>query len=218
MKHIIISVVIGAVLTAVSYLVGIHFLWITEVNWLEVFSVFTAYACTYLCVQQSRNNYFFGIVSVAALSLLFYQAELFSSMALNIYLFPTLVYGYFFWRPDDNTRPVTSIQDYSSLWVGAFAALVAATYGIVILVSSYFGAMLPFADSAILVLSIAAQFLLDRKIKETWLVWITVNIISIPVYISAGLPLVAFQYVFFLFNAFWGFSMWNKSQRRVAHG
>ena len=104
------AILIGAVLTVVSYGIGLYFGWITEVSQLEAFSVFTSYWGTYLCVMQSRSNYIINAFSVASLCFLFYRQNLLSSMALQIYLFPVLLYGWFRWREDDNTRPVTLVE------------------------------------------------------------------------------------------------------------
>ena len=80
------SMLVGAVLTGLSYIVGLLAGWVTSLNPLEVFAVFTSYACTYLCVKERRINYPIGAISTAAYSILFLQSGLLSSAILNIYL------------------------------------------------------------------------------------------------------------------------------------
>lgn len=106
-RHVVESIGIGVVLTGLSYLVGLRLGWITKLNWLEVFAVFTSYSCTYLCVKERRINYPIGAISSAAYAYLFLKSGLLSSAVLNLYLVPTLVYGWIRWRPDSVTRPVT---------------------------------------------------------------------------------------------------------------
>jgi nicotinamide mononucleotide transporter len=178
------------------------------VSELEVFAVATSFACTYLCVAQSRWNYPVGIVSVIALSLLFYQNQLYSSMALNLYLIPTLAWGWFRWRPDADTRPVTFVE---LRWWPAYVGLAAATWYLLTYMMTEMNAAMPGLDSAILGLSVLAQFLLDQKKIETWAVWVAVNVISIYVYWNAELYVLAVQFAFFLANAFWGFSEWYRT-------
>ena len=209
-----VSVLLATVLTALSYAVGLSAGWITSLSYLEVFSVWTSYACTYLCVKQSRHNYFFGLISVFALMLLFYNGGNYGSAALNLYLIPTVIYGWFRWGKDTNTRPVTSAFKDGPLWIAGYIGITGATYLAVFGILTYFGGTLPYADSAVLVLSILAQFLMDNKKIESWIVWIIVNIISIPLYIASGYPLVAFQFVFFLGNAFWGFYAWYTTTKQ----
>lgn len=206
------SYIIALILTGISYVVGLRAGWITQLDWLEVFAVWTSYSCTYLCVKQSRLNYPIGAVSVAAYSLIFWNANLYSSMVLNLYLVGQLVYGWFRWGPDQNTRPVTRMN-FKSFWTLAYIGGTAISYSVLLFITWKLGASLPLADSAILVGSILAQFLLDNKKLENWYVWAFVNILSIMTYWHAGLVLVAFQYVFFLCNTVYGYVSWNKSEK-----
>lgn len=208
-KKLLTSFAIALILTGITYLSGIYFNWITELNWIEIAAVFTSYSCTYLCVVQTRWNYIVGAISVTLLSIVFFQLGLYSSMALNIYLLPTLIYGWYRWKADIDTRPVTYIDWKKYGWI--YVLLTAVTYGLVIWVTSIFGATLPILDSAILCLSILAQFMLDNKKLENWIVWSIVNVISIWLYFSTGAFFLGVQFVFFLLNSFYGFYKWKIS-------
>ena len=204
------SLGIGATLTGLAYAIGILFGWITpeSLNWLEVFAVFTSYSCTYLCVKERRINYPIGVVSTAAYALLFFQNGLVASAILNIYLVPTLVYGWFRWRKDSNTRPVEHVTPHMVV-VYVLVALIG--YLGAVFIGKLLSGMLTWTDSVILAGTILAQFLLDNKKLETWFVWALVNIFAIYTYASSGLSLVAFQYVFFLLNTFYGYITWKRS-------
>lgn len=65
-------------------------------------------------------------------------------------------------------------------------------------------------DSAIFALSALAQFLLDRKKLETWIVWALVNVLSVFVYASQELWLTTALYCGLLANCAWGWSEWRK--------
>ena len=103
------SAFVGAVLTTLSYVVGLLAGWVTALNWLEVFAVFMSYLSNYICVKVRRANYPIGAVSTAAYAILFMQSGLLSSAILNIYLTPTLIYGWLRWRKDTRTRQVTHV-------------------------------------------------------------------------------------------------------------
>jgi nicotinamide mononucleotide transporter len=205
--------VIATVLTALSYFVGLQMEWIAEVSWLEAFAVFTSYVATFLCVVERRWNYIFGAVSTAAYCVLFYQFGLLASMAINAFLAVYLVYGWFRWRRDSNTRPVTRMTGMQ--WV-LYILVAAAGYGVVLFLATQFGGTLAWTDSLILSLTILAQFMLDNKKLENWGVWGIMNCFAIYTYFSAGLALVGFQYIFFLLNVFYGFVMWQKSKNAAA--
>lgn len=209
-RHVAESVVVAVVLTSLSYAVGIGVHWISDLNWLEVFAVFTSYSCTYLCVKERRINYPIGAISSVAYVVLFLQADLVASAVLNAYLVPTLVYGWIRWRRDDITRPVTHVK---LKWVPLYVVVAVTGYLGASLLSKAFDGSMAWADSVILAGTILAQFMLDNKKIENWAVWAVVNVFAIYTYATSGLPLVAFQYVLFLANTVYGYVSWNRSMK-----
>ena len=146
--HLLQGITLALFLTGVSYLVGFGFGWINSVNYLEAFAVVTSYLCTFLCVMERRINYPIGVVTTAAYCILFYQWGLLASMAVNAYLVFALAYGWFRWKSDDNTRPVTHLE---IKWIPAYVLATAAGYAGVVLITNALGATLPLADSVILI-------------------------------------------------------------------
>lgn len=208
--NLIQGTILGVILTGLSYLVGLQANWIESIDWLEVFAVFTSYVCTYLCVMERRANYPIGAASTVAYCILFYRFDLNASMAINAFLSVYLLYGWIRWRADEDTRPITRMS--ASNWALTLA-VTAVGYAIVVALSNAFGGALVWTDAVILVGTLAAQFTLDNKHRETWLIWVVVNIFAIYTYFTTELYLVGFQYIFFLLNAFWAFTVWNRNYR-----
>lgn len=178
------------------------------INWIETAAVFFSFACTWLCTRQVRFNYVLGVISTMLLSYVFWKANLYGSMVLNLYLIPTVIYGWFVWGKDENTLPVKHVRlkavglyaFFTSItWLGAYYAIKA------------LGGSMGGLDGWLLVGSILAQYLLDRKKIETWLVWIAVNVVSVYVYFNNGLYLLAAQFIFFLINAVIAYFQWRKT-------
>ncbi len=209
------AILIAVILTATSYGIATLAGWEYTTNWLEVFAVATSYACTYLCVVQSRLNYPLGLVTTIAYAFLFWEYELYGLAATNVYLPIALTVGWFLWGPDGNTRPVTNLR--FDAWLLVYAGFVAITwYGTVEFVHQLDAAFpdreisIAPLDAAVLGLTILAQYLLDTKKLQTWFVWVVINVLTI--YLTWGaLPLVALQYVFFLGNTIWGYRAWRAS-------
>ena len=129
-------------------------------------------------------------------------------MALNIYLIPTVIYGWFIWGRDENSKPVEHVKPKNLIfYLLATAITWAGAYWIITALS---GQMAPL-DGWLLVGTVLAQFLLDRKKIETWIVWVLVNVVSVYVYFNAGLYLLAAQFVLFLINAIVAWFQWRKS-------
>jgi nicotinamide mononucleotide transporter len=209
--NLIQSVVIGVILTALSYIIGVNAGWIDSVNYLEAFAVFASYSATFLCVVERRANYPIGAVANAAYSLLFYQWGLYASAIVTGYLTFSLIYGWFRWKNDDDTKPVGWL-DWK--WAPAYIAATVLFYLGALAFATWAGGTLAKTDTVILVGSMLAQFLLDNKRIETWVVWGVVNVFAIYTYFNAGLPLAAFQYGIFLINVFYGFWMWKRAMDR----
>lgn len=211
-RYIIESIVLAVMLTALSYGVGLWMGWIVALNWLEVFAVFTSYSCTWLCTRQSRWNYPIGIITTAAYSVLFYQWGMLALAVFNLYLVFSLIYGWFRWGPDNDTRPVTNIE---LKWYVGYGAVGLVILGLFLLANMMFNptgiAGLNPIDVGLAVASGVAQLMLDNKKLPTWVVWAGVNIVSIPFFLMSGLTLVAFQYIFFLMNTAIGYIQWKKT-------
>lgn len=209
-RNFLIALTVGCTMSAISYPVANILGADIQFSLLEFSAVLTSYICTILCVTLNRSNYFFGIVSTFLYSMLFYQAGLPALALFNAILVVSLIYGYWRWGPDGNPIPVTDISWSSVPGYLAFALLVGA------LMTGVFRILdteVMRIDVAIAGLSAMAQLMLDNKKRANWCVWIVVNVFSIYLFVNQGLYLVAFQYVFFLGNAFVGLYAWSKSMK-----
>lgn len=205
------SVFFGTVLMGLTYLVANFAGWVdfTQINWLEIFAVWTSYVCTLLCVHQSSWNYPIGIVTTALYSYLFYQWDLPAVALFNLYLVFSLSYGWYYWGSDDAPRSVVTRVGVKEIWLYVVVAL--GIYGLLYVINTFLNHSMSFLDIAVAVWSGVAQFLLDRRKIETWIVWAVVNVLSIWLYYNQGLYLVTLQYFYFLFNTGFGYYVWNKS-------
>lgn len=179
-------------------------------NWLETASVYFSFACTWLCTRQVRFNYVLGVISTILLSITFWHTQLYGSMALNLYLIPTVIIGWFMWKKDTNPRTVEHVRPKKIILYILFTAM---TWFGALQVIQFFGGQMAILDGWLLVGTVLAQFLLDRKKLETWIVWVAVNVVSVYVYFNAGLYLLAAQFIFFLANAIFAWFQWRKSMK-----
>lgn len=209
-RDIAVSLAIAVAATSASYVVASMLGGAVAIDGLEAFAVFTSYSCTYLAVRQRRVNYVVGMLSTAAYAVLFHRQALFASMVLNVYLTPALVYGWVRWHRDADTRPVTNLRWRS---VPVYVAVTGAFYAGAVLVIDLFDGQLARWDAVILIGSMLAQFLLDNKVLQNWIVWAVVNVVAIYVYAQAALYLAAAQYVLFLCNTAYGYWSWKRTMR-----
>jgi len=168
--------------------------------------------CVWLTVRQNIWCWPTGLVMVTLYIYIFYGVRLYSDMGLQVIYVFLQIYGWVHWArggTKEKKLPVTRISRTEALfWVVTAAAAVAALGWVM---KHKAGAALPYWDAVTTVLSLVAQYLMARKLLESWLVWITVDVLSIGIYNVKGLHLTAGLYAVFLGLATAGFFAWRRS-------
>lgn len=76
--------------------------------------------------------------------------------------------------------------------------------------------VMPFLDTFTTGAAFVGMWLMANKKLESWIVWIVVNMASIPLYFIKGYGFTGIQYTIFLILAFYGYRQWkqilNKTQ------
>jgi nicotinamide mononucleotide transporter len=189
--------------------------WI-NVGLTETFGFVTGAACVYLTVLENVWNFPVGIANSAFFLALFAGARLYGDAGLQIAYIALGFQGWYLWlRGGENRTPlrVSRATPRLLLAVGASAAACAALMYWVF-VRTHDSA--PFLDALTTVLSLAAQYLLNRKAIENWLLWMTADVIYVYLYASRGLYLTAVLYFVFLCMCVAGFRVWTRSRRAAA--
>lgn len=161
-----------------------------------------------LAARNNINTWWTGIIGCILFAVLFYQFNLYADVTLMIFFIITSIYGWAYWGSKKQLHPIqrTPITSFS-LFI--FATLIATfVYGWILYSST--DAYAPFTDSMILMFSVLAQFLLMKRRLETWVCWLIVDTIAVPLYASRELYLTAFVYGLFWCNAWYGLYSWLK--------
>jgi nicotinamide mononucleotide transporter len=201
----------GTILTVITYAIGaaLGLVDVHNFNYIEFFAIWTSYVCTLMCVFQTRWNYPLGAVSTILYAILSYQAGLPAVGLFNILLSINLIYGWFRWRSDDVTRPVTNPN--AAWWLG-YVGIGLATYLILTIVNGYFGYDQTWVDVTTAVVYAVAQAMLDNKHRTSWAVFFVLNVLSIYLYFKQEAYFVVIQYVYFLGNTLYGHFEWRNSE------
>lgn len=187
---------------------------------LEIAATVLTIVCVILAARNRLESYPVGILGVIAFFFVFWSADLYASAILQLYFIPVQIYGWWFWARGrlltTGARTAPPIRDWPWNVVGlwALAAAIVTLFIAHVLKTFMPTQVLPQADVAILAFSVLAQFLMDRRVKKSWIVWLVVNTISIPLYASQGLYLAAITYGVLWVNAFHGYLNWNAIQKR----
>ncbi len=179
---------------------------------LEIVANLLTIASVLLTVHLKKSLYPVGIVATGLFFFVFWNAKLYASAGLQVYFTVIQLYGWWFWSRGDHGK-APAIGNWSWGTVGLFGLLAAAfTAAVSFALYRFTDAKTPVGDTAILALSVLAQFLLDRKQMKNWIVWGAVDIISIYVYAGQKLWLTAGLYAILLLNVFYGWHVWRKAR------
>jgi len=168
-----------------------------------------------LAVRESVWTMPTGLVNEALFAVLFYQVRLYPDVLLQALFFALTVYGWYAWTRTAGARtvaPTTRLTARSALTLCGFGA--AAYVALGLFFATRTDASLPWVDSFTTVLSVIAQYLLSRKVFETWYLWIAADLILIPLYVYKGIGLTGVLYAVFLLLSIRGLLSWRRELRR----
>jgi nicotinamide mononucleotide transporter len=182
----------------------------------EALGFATGGTCVWLCVREHIWNWPLGLANNVVFFALFWHSRLFADMGLQTVYFAFGVYGWWNWLHGSQKHgalEITRTPLHEALALAALTPLV--TWGLwALLVSAHDAA--PFLDALTTVLSLVAQYLLCRKRLENWVVWIVVDAIYVPLYLSRNLHLTALLYAAFLVMCIYGLRAWLPARRELA--
>lgn len=183
---------------------------------IELIAVLFGIACVVLTIRQHVACWPTGLVMVILYIGIFFNARLYSDMGLQVVYVFLQIYGWIHWAKGGsrgNPLPVVLLSKRARLLWSIVA--VAGTLVLGYSMHRWAGAALPYWDALTTVLSLIAQWLLARKALESWLLWITVDIVSIGIYSVKELYLTAGLYMIFFGLAIAGFISWRRNLVRA---
>jgi nicotinamide mononucleotide transporter len=151
-------------------------------------------------------------VALVMYTWLFFEAKLYAESLLQIVCFVLMVYGWYEWLHGGTNRaelPVTRTPRWA--WLAGIAAGLAGSAIVIALQLRFTDNPSPYVDSSLLVWSLVAQWMTARKWIENWLLWIVINTISVPLYVTRDLWITAILYVALWLLAVLGYRQWRRA-------
>lgn len=171
-----------------------------------------------LMIKQKISAWPVAIVGVLAYFVVFARARLYADAALQpIYVVQNL-YGWWYWahggERGQGQAPIVVLSWRSRLAWLAGTAITSLIVGAGL--ARWTNAVAPYADAALSTTSLAANWLLAKKVLENWWLWIAVNVGYVILFWKKHLLLSAGLYVVLLALATAGLIEWQRSRARHA--
>lgn len=180
-------------------------------NRLEILGFVTGAVCVYLNTRQNAWGWFFGIINALLFIVVFYNSKLYADTSLQVYYFVTSIYGWWAWRFGGTNRQKLEVSGLpASYWWPILGIFLAATCIWGFLLGRFTDASLSYADSALTVASLVAQWMMARKYLQNWLIWIVADACYVAMYAYKTLYLTSALYLVFFVLAFYGYFSWKK--------
>jgi nicotinamide mononucleotide transporter len=189
------------------------------VSYVEFIGTVLGLISVFLAARANIFTWPTGILNAIFFLVIFYQIHLYSDMFLQCYFCGMGVYGWFSWkyRAEHHQSEIRTLSNTDRLRLAAFIGAVTLVIGTLIskihlILPGIFEkpASYPYIDTFIAISSILATILLARRIFETWVLWVTVDIVSIGLYSVKGVKLIAIEFVIFLCLAMLGVFSWYR--------
>lgn len=188
-----------AVLTGIAYVI----LAALRSNWCWIFAIFSSGIYVYLCLI----------------------GQLYIESVLQVFYIVTAVVGWISWQKDDTSSPLidetldkSGTVDLVKTWPVIYHAYNLLISGVVAFslgfcFDQFTDQANPYADAFTTVFSLAATFMVVRKVLENWVYWIVIDLVSIFLYHQRGYSLSAVLYLLFTILAIVGFIAWYKKYK-----
>lgn len=176
----------------------------------EITGFLTGLGCVWLTLKKSIWNFPVGIANGALLLLLFAESRLFADASLQILFILLGVAGWWNWSQGKTGEQLVvtrlNAAQHRACWM-ITTGLTAGLFAVLTLAKG----SIPLLDALITALSLTAQWLLNQRKLESWIFWISVDLVSIPVYAYKQLYLIALLYGVFLGLAILGYRQWRQA-------
>jgi nicotinamide mononucleotide transporter len=177
----------------------------------EVFGFATGAACVLLVVDESIWNFPVGIANNLFFFALFFSARLYADMTLQLVYVGLAIGGWVLWARGGAGGERLRVARASGRELLVLALLGAVATVTLAAVLRRVGGAAPGLDALTTVLSLIAQWLLNRKRLDNWIVWITADVLYVWLYVGRGLYLTAALYAIFLAMCVAGLARWRAA-------
>lgn len=208
----------GAILMAMAVALSVGMAMRGAAGWLEAASFVTGAACVWLTVRENVWNFPIGLVNSAIFAVVFLRARLFADAGLQVVYLILGALGWYLWLHGGRDGGRLRVARAGRGELAGVGVAVAVLAGLLWWGLRDVGGPASFWDALTTSISLGSQWLLNRKRLESWLGWIAVDILYVPLYVAKSLYLTAILYAVFLGLAVIGWRQWRENWRAQQAG
>lgn len=157
-----------------------------------------------------------GVIMPVISMWIYFSKGIYADFAINIYYFFIAFYGYWNWtrkRPGKrDTLPITRVP--LKILCGCIVAVLVLWCAISFVLVNFTDSTIPYIDAFTTAMSIVGLWMGAKKYCEQWLVWLIVNIVTVPMQLYKGLIFYPCLYTLYTVISILGYRNWLRLMRR----
>ena len=175
-------------------------------EWLAVIS---SILYVFFAVKKKIVCWLFALIASALYIYICFFSRLYVETILQVFYLVMAVVGWLMWQKTQGTQKDIKTWTGTQHAVNIFCSLIIAVL-LGYIFDTYTGQANPYIDSFTTCYSLAATYMVTKKVLENWLYWIIIDAVSIYLYAARGLELTALLFFLFTVLAVWGYFSWSK--------
>ena len=161
-----------------------------------------------LCSQRKLSFYFWGFLQIATFVVLCVQEQLYGKLIENSFYFVTMIAGLVIWKKNLTGEEVKTREMDIMNWE-AVLALMSIAVIMLSVVLHQLGGSFAGLDALTTSIAICAQTLMILRYRESWMLWLSVNLLCIALWVHASNWCMVAQYIFWTANCIYGMIRWR---------
>lgn len=182
---------------------------------LEWSAVATSIIYVILAARKNILCWIFAFISSTIYVYICWDALLYLESGLQLFYVVMAIVGFYLWRRVAGEGEEKDIQQWSllkNLTNIVLSGLAAGIMGWVF--DNYTDQAYPYIDAFTTCYSLAATFMVTRKVLENWIYWIVIDTVSIYLYFTRELYLTSVLFIIFTVLAVFGYFAWNNQYKK----
>jgi nicotinamide mononucleotide transporter len=183
-------------------------------NWLEVVAAAFGVISVWLSTREHIASWPTALVNTALYFVVLQRANLYANAWLQVFYFALSLYGWYAWKFGGDAHAGVQISRTPRATAAVLVVIaVVATFVISWSLSRFTDSSTQWLDASTTAVSLVAQWMLTRKLRETWAVWMAVNVVYLGLYASEQMWATTVLYLAFLALAIHGWRSWGALLR-----
>lgn len=185
-------------------------------NGLEIFGFIVGLLYLFWEYKADAKMWIASIIMPATGILLYFNKGIYADSMMNIYYLLIGIYGYWNWtRKQPDTKKTLPITHTPPRTAGMLVlAAMALWFLIALVLINFTDSTIPWIDAFTTSLAIIASWMGAKKYCEQWLVWLIIDLVTIPMQIYKGLVFYPCLYAAYSVIALFGYRNWLRLMRK----